>query len=172
MKKTLKHLLPALFLAAVMALLTGCTKSVDLLQYADVTFDGASGNATATVTLDYNGLGKELFGKSKDQDIWDEAQTELSLMGHVNYTVTPQTGLSNGDTVTLAVSADDTFLKNHEISLSETSKTLTVSGLKEPCLLYTSDAADERSSVDLGGRRIFKKKKKETINTIKNSNKG
>ena len=31
------------------------------------------------------------------------------------------------------------------------------------CLLYTSDAADERSSVDLGGRRIIKKKKK--INT-------
>ena len=132
MKKALKHLLPALFLAAVMALLTGCTKSVDLLQYADVTFDGASGNATATVALDYNGLGKALFGKGKDQDIWDEAQTELSLMGHVNYTVTPQTGLSNGDTVTLTVSADDAFLKNHEITLSETSKTLTVSGLKEP----------------------------------------
>ena len=30
-----------------------------------------------------------------------------------------------------------------------------------PCLLYTSDAADERSSVDLGGRRIIKKKKNE-----------
>ena len=29
------------------------------------------------------------------------------------------------------------------------------------CLLYTSDAADERSSVDLGGRRIIKKKTKE-----------
>ena len=28
----------------------------------------------------------------------------------------------------------------------------------EGCLLYTSDAADERSSVDLGGRRIIKKK--------------
>ena len=27
------------------------------------------------------------------------------------------------------------------------------------CLLYTSDAADERSSVDLGGRRIINKKK-------------
>ena len=27
------------------------------------------------------------------------------------------------------------------------------------CLLYTSDAADERSSVDLGGRRIIKKTK-------------
>ena len=36
----------------------------------------------------------------------------------------------------------------------------------EGCLLYTSDAADERSSVDLGGRRIIKnktnKKKKHT----------
>ena len=29
----------------------------------------------------------------------------------------------------------------------------------DPCLLYTSDAADERSSVDLGGRRIIKKTK-------------
>src|SRR5665648_1285857 len=28
-----------------------------------------------------------------------------------------------------------------------------------PCLLYTSDAADEEDSVDLGGRRIIKKKK-------------
>src|SRR5678815_3446438 len=31
--------------------------------------------------------------------------------------------------------------------------------LATTCLLYTSDAADERSSVDLGGRRIIKKKK-------------
>src|SRR5678815_3836675 len=28
--------------------------------------------------------------------------------------------------------------------------------LEYACLLYTSDAADERSSVDLGGRRIIK----------------
>ncbi|WDT36813.1 hypothetical protein PVA38_11325 [Streptococcus pneumoniae D39] len=30
------------------------------------------------------------------------------------------------------------------------------------CLLYTSDAADEARSVDLGGRRIIKKKNKIT----------
>ena len=29
-----------------------------------------------------------------------------------------------------------------------------------PCLLYTSDAADDLLCVDLGGRRILKKKKK------------
>ena len=34
-------------------------------------------------------------------------------------------------------------------------------GIAYTCLLYTSDAADERSSVDLGGRRIIKKKNKE-----------
>ena len=28
------------------------------------------------------------------------------------------------------------------------------------CLLYTSDAADEEDSVDLGGRRIIQKKRK------------
>ena len=32
----------------------------------------------------------------------------------------------------------------------------------QACLLYTSDAADERSSVDLGGRRIIKKKHEHT----------
>ena len=40
------------------------------------------------------------------------------------------------------------------------------SGLAATCLLYTSDAADERSSVDLGGRRIIKKKKK-TKHTVR-----
>ena len=34
------------------------------------------------------------------------------------------------------------------------------------CLLYTSDAADERSSVDLGGRRIIKKKKRREIEVL------
>ena len=29
---------------------------------------------------------------------------------------------------------------------------------REPCLLYTSDAADDLLCVDLGGRRIIKKK--------------
>ena len=38
--------------------------------------------------------------------------------------------------------------------------------LFERCLLYTSDAADERSSVDFGGRRIIKKKKKIAVEGI------
>eukprot|EP00656_Telonema_subtile_P025500 TRINITY_DN27572_c0_g1_i1.p1 TRINITY_DN27572_c0_g1~~TRINITY_DN27572_c0_g1_i1.p1 ORF type:complete len:108 (-),score=18.67 TRINITY_DN27572_c0_g1_i1:28-351(-) len=33
-----------------------------------------------------------------------------------------------------------------------------MNGVRETCLLYTSDAADEEDSVDLGGCRILKKK--------------
>ena len=42
--------------------------------------------------------------------------------------------------------------------------------VQQYCLLYTSDAADERSSVDLGGRRIIKKKTKHKKKKKKNNN--
>src|SRR5678816_4644575 len=45
------------------------------------------------------------------------------------------------------------------LSMENPSLDTGVRGLSYICLLYTSDAADERSSVDLGGRRIIKKKK-------------
>ena len=38
-------------------------------------------------------------------------------------------------------------------------------GQREPCLLYTSDAADDLLCVDLGGRRIIKKKTTKTDQT-------
>ena len=42
---------------------------------------------------------------------------------------------------------------------AEAAPLLELGKILQACLLYTSDAADERSSVDLGGRRIIKKKK-------------
>ena len=44
------------------------------------------------------------------------------------------------------------------MSQANVSKHLSLLSEQGICLLYTSDAADERSSVDLGGRRIIKKK--------------
>src|SRR5664280_3754533 len=64
---------------------------------------------------------------------------------------------------------DWTKIKAPKISLKEAKivlKQIDSAGLKidpeqfRSCLLYTSDAADEEDSVDLGGRRIIKKKKK------------
>ena len=44
---------------------------------------------------------------------------------------------------------------------SKTRNYFTAYLLASICLLYTSDAADEEDSVDLGGRRSLKKKKKD-----------
>ena len=46
---------------------------------------------------------------------------------------------------------------DHE-SLQYTTHRFEFADLANFCLLYTSDAADEEDSVDLGGRRIIKKK--------------
>ena len=53
------------------------------------------------------------------------------------------------------------FFENTEIE--EFGKQQTESIRDIYCLLYTSDAADERSSVDLGGRRIIKKKNRNSV---------
>ena len=54
MKGLRRLLLVAAATAGLALSLTGCSKTVDFLQYADVTFDGINGQATATVNVDYN----------------------------------------------------------------------------------------------------------------------
>ena len=54
----------------------------------------------------------------------------------------------------------------HRQAAGERGKATDVKGLRallDACLLYTSDAAAERSRVDLGGCRVIEKKKKYTI---------
>ena len=50
------------------------------------------------------------------------------------------------------------FRTDSIISITDRILLILITGALLLCLLYTSDAADERSSVDLGGRRIIKKK--------------
>ena len=48
--------------------------------------------------------------------------------------------------------------REHTVAIDRVARGAADSRCASACLLYTSDAADERSSVDLGGRRIIKKK--------------
>ena len=50
--------------------------------------------------------------------------------------------------------------KTSVILLSAAAGAALTLAITQPCLLYTSDAADDLLCVDLGGRRIIKKKKK------------
>ena len=56
--------------------------------------------------------------------------------------------------------AEDLRARTDDDVVFQRGMTLAAHAVGRVCLLYTSDAADERSSVDLGGRRIIKKKKK------------
>src|SRR5678815_4764356 len=61
----------------------------------------------------------------------------------------------------LAVAAGFWWTSRRELTVAQGARMLFGATSPAPiwdCLLYTSDAADERSSVDLGGRRIIKKK--------------
>src|SRR5674536_356560 len=45
----------------------------------------------------------------------------------------------------------------HPVGGTSAATAMLIGSYRYPCLLYTSDAADEEDSVDLGGRRIIKK---------------
>lgn len=87
MKGLRRLLLVAAATAGLVLSLTGCSKTVDFLQYADVTFDGLNGQATATVNVDYNKIGTDVFGKGKSQTDMDEARTETAMMDEVTQDV-------------------------------------------------------------------------------------
>ena len=83
-----------------------------------------------------------------DPEVGLKRNVDLHALGHVDERPTrPDRRVERGELV--VASRDD----GREVLL-------------EDCLLYTSDAADERSSVDLGGRRIIKKKQ---INRLRDS---
>ena len=66
--------------------------------------------------------------------------------------------------------AQNIFNKNYaQVAFNSPFQAGTTSGtFTDPqyCLLYTSDAADERSSVDLGGPRIIKQKENKETRSI------
>ena len=65
--------------------------------------------------------------------------------------------------VALAKASPRDFRNRAAIALAILDFDKEAADLYQVCLLYTSDAADERSSVDLGGSRIIKKKNIMTI---------
>eukprot|EP00831_Metopus_contortus_P058265 TRINITY_DN50455_c0_g1_i1.p1 TRINITY_DN50455_c0_g1~~TRINITY_DN50455_c0_g1_i1.p1 ORF type:complete len:156 (-),score=47.40 TRINITY_DN50455_c0_g1_i1:63-530(-) len=69
-----------------------------------------------------------------------------------SHIINPKSKFPVKDVISVTVIAKNAFLAD---ALSTT-----IFLLNKDCLLYTSDAADDTPCVDLGGRRIIKKKKK------------
>ena len=99
----------------------------------------------------YNKLSEKYDQLFTDQIIdFIQKSPEKSETGYVNFY--PSFGVKPGDKCDFIIYGQALNGWGASFKLNEKAEDIN-------CLLYTSDAADERSSVDLGGRRIIKKKK-------------
>ena len=112
------------------------------------------GEEKETSVIKTDAMGRETENTSKDRkgNILSSTETSYDFMGRAIQTKVT----SDGVTQTESKTYDDNGTVATETSAS---------GIKT-CLLYTSDAADEEDSVDLGGRRHTKKKKKGKMREI------
>src|SRR5674536_384164 len=131
-----------------------CLKTVGLLQYmmqCGLTIPVAEGSET--------GIFKNIL-----IDIGDEQSIDNDLSTYSSHLINMKYFVKNGNEKTLILI--DEFGTGTEPMLGGSIAEAILGELNRKkvygvitCLLYTSDAADEEDSVDIGGRRIIKKKK-------------
>lgn len=121
-------------LLATMGLLTGCGKKrIDIMEDIIVRFDGYDGYGTAKLENEYS-WEAEAFEAAGIESIdgLDSLGNALNIELAVQYELVPDSGLSNGDQVTVKASISDTMLEGYDFELiSKEERTFTVSGLKE-----------------------------------------
>src|SRR5450756_3118124 len=96
-----------------------------------------------------------------DEDLLAVAGTVLKLLAQRGWclgTAESLTGGMVGETITAVPGASVSYMGG-VIGYTDREKT----ALLGVCLLYTSDAADDLLCVDLGGRRIIKKKRNSVL---------
>src|SRR5665811_2496645 len=140
----LSLLLAFLLLAGFSAFVVSCADSKD---------DSSPGTTTGTdfgnrIPKDYfvtSGKGQTDIGPGDDP--WETGSYDLALMDAriENINVTQYSSVLPPE--------------SNEIPIDDAVGTFHHGAVIETCLLYTSDAADDLTRVDLGGRRIIKKKK-------------
>mgnify|MGYP003379126937 CR=1 FL=1 len=89
---------------------------------------------------------------------WSLGNQNPGASGSVSFSVTVNNPLNNGTQIVNSGSITDSSGLTRTSTVTNGITSAHDIQVVKSCLLYTSDAADERSSVDLGGRRIIKKK--------------
>ena len=109
----------------------------NILDYVTVTFDGANGEGTAFVNVDYDGIETEMVGgeeKIKELDEVDDLSKltkYINAVSSISFNIDKNSGLSNGEQVIVSVSYDNTAAESAGVVFGdEKSKTYEVKGLK------------------------------------------
>ena len=138
-------------LAALMTVtcsVTGCGKSknaeidtadgvTNILDYVTVDFAGDNGEGTAYVQVDYDGMETEMVGGEEEikkmDDIGDlsELTKYINAVSSITLNIDKNSGLSNGDTVTVSVTYDSSAAESAGVVFGEEgSKSFEVKGLR------------------------------------------
>ena len=117
-------------------------KSIDMEDYVTVSYSGTDGTGTAAVDVDYDGMYEQLLTRERrqqmeyitgSQDVIKSAAKYMDgnwqLIQAMKYTVEPDSGLSNGDKVTVTFAADKDTLSDLGVKMKHPTLTFTVSGL-------------------------------------------
>ncbi len=109
-------------------------QTIDISQYINVTFDGLDGSGTANISRNNLDSAIEKILLGDDEEEWDFAKlNSIDIVeDSIKLTLDNDSELSNGDVVTLKISADEKKVKENGIKLTGMNDiTFAVSGLKE-----------------------------------------
>lgn len=126
MKKTKILFLTA---AVIMILgLAGCGNTkIDLMDYVTVVFSGVDGQGKAVYNVDTVKLEQDLAGDTDGQisiDEFEKIRWISQFETTISYQLDKETGLSNGDEVTVSVTCDEEFAKENKVTVSESQKNI------------------------------------------------
>jgi len=108
---------------------SGCgSKSVDLSGFAVISIRGYDGDASASVSVDWGAFENAILSVKEKNSLSSVAKI-AELEGSISYKLDKTESLSNGDTVTLKVSWDDSVMKKYKLKFTASKKALQVMGL-------------------------------------------
>ena len=138
MKTTCKRLLLAAMALAAMLVLTACGKTkLELDSGISVHFGGMNGEGYAEVEYPDASSGEgwaSILVAQKKVDLNDLNDWKIlaAVDDAITYAVEPDSGLSNGDQVTLTITPDQDTLKKLGFTAKPVQKTYQVEGLQDP----------------------------------------
>ena len=146
-------------LGAALVLLAGCgEKEVRPMEYFDVTVAGGDSEGTAEVVFDEEGFMSAMIEACPVSKVDGLRQllTDENIDKVLDWSLDKESGLSNGDAVTLALSYDDSVLKkSFKIKFAgEKEKVFPVAGLEELTYIDAFDPAVFNVTDDVKGVHI------------------